>query len=165
MFSFQADLIIQGSVADNVVGIPEVWVPTRTLHLVAASITQERVREHIVRLCRSSLPSRQLRAAVLDQLRRAVGFDSYAFVLTDPLTCVGGDPLADMPLLDELPRLIRLKYATTVNRWTSLGEPPVALTRARAGGASKACRLPDSTLRPAYSTTISSQIARTVEMS
>ncbi len=71
---------------------------------------------------------------MLDALRRAVGFDFHVFVLTDPVTCVGCDPHADVPLLDELPRLIRLKYTTTVNRWTTLGDPPVALLRDRTGG-------------------------------
>jgi DNA-binding CsgD family transcriptional regulator len=96
---------------------------------VATPIAQDRVREHIVRLCRAGAPARELRAEVLDQLRHAVSFDFHVFVLTDPETSVGGDPLADVPMLDDLPRLIRLKYATTVNRWTALGDPPVALLR------------------------------------
>lgn len=69
----------------------------------------------------------------LDALRRTIGFDAYAWVLTDPVTTVGSSPLADVPGLPELPRelprLIRLKYLTTVNRWTSL-DPPVATLRA-----------------------------------
>jgi DNA-binding CsgD family transcriptional regulator len=67
--------------------------------------------------------SRTLRSAVLDRLRRRVAFDAYAFLLTDPVTCVGSSPLADvsiLPLLPQLPGLIRLKYLTSVNRWTSL---------------------------------------------
>lgn len=67
------------------------------------------------------MDSRTLRSAVLDRLRRTVGFDAYAFLLTDPVTCVGSDPLADVPVLPRLPSLIRLKYLTPVNRWTSLG--------------------------------------------
>jgi DNA-binding CsgD family transcriptional regulator len=39
---------------------------------------------------------------------------------------VGSAPLADVPSLHELPRLIRLKYMTPTNRWTTLGSPPVA---------------------------------------
>ncbi len=57
---------------------------------------------------------------MLDRLRRTVGFDAYAFLLTDPVTGVGSDPLADVPVLPQLPVLIRLKYLTPVNRWTSL---------------------------------------------
>jgi DNA-binding CsgD family transcriptional regulator len=94
---------------------------------VATSISRERIRERIVQLCRTDAPARPLRVAVLDELRRVMGFDAYVFVLTDPHTCVGSDPLADVPMLDELPRLIRLKYVTTVNRWTTLTERPVAL--------------------------------------
>jgi DNA-binding CsgD family transcriptional regulator len=95
----------------------------RTLRLVSASV----IRERIERLCRAETRSRQLRVAILEELGRAIGFDSYVFVATDPHTCVGCDPLADVPLLDQLPRLIRLKYATAVNRWTTLRDPPVAL--------------------------------------
>src|SRR4051794_35987123 len=78
-------------------------------------------------------PSRPLRAAVLDRLHPTVDFDAYVFVLTDPRTSVGVDPLADVPLLDQLPRVIRLKYATAVNRWTALGDPPVARLGDRPG--------------------------------
>lgn len=56
-------------------------------------------------------------------------FDAYAWLLTDPETEVGSDPLADVPWLPELPRQIRLKYMTPVNRWTAL-DGPVALLRA-----------------------------------
>lgn len=53
-------------------------------------------------------------------------FDAYSWLLTDPETEVGSAPLADVPCLPELPRLIRLKYLTAVNRWTHL-ESAVAL--------------------------------------
>ncbi len=53
------------------------------------------------------------------------------WLLTDPVTTVGAAPLADVPGLHlaELPALIRAKYATQVNRWTSLmrDAPPVGL--------------------------------------
>jgi DNA-binding CsgD family transcriptional regulator len=77
---------------------------------------------------------RRLRADLLERLRRAVGFDAYAFLLTDPATSVGSSPLADVPMLDRLPRLIRAKYLTTTNRWTSLDAGQVALlSQARDG--------------------------------
>jgi DNA-binding NarL/FixJ family response regulator len=47
-------------------------------------------------------------------------FDSYAWLLTDPETNVGSAPLAETPSLEDLPRLIRLKYLTPTNRWTGL---------------------------------------------
>lgn len=72
---------------------------------------------------------RAARAERIEKLRRTVGFDAYAFVLTDPVTAVGSSPLADVPCLPELHRLIRLKYLTPVNRWTAL-DPPVATLRA-----------------------------------
>lgn len=70
---------------------------------------------------------RTLRLRLLAELDRAVGFDAYAWVLTDPETQVGSAPLADVPCLRELPRLIRLRYLTTLNRWTALRDPPVGL--------------------------------------
>jgi DNA-binding CsgD family transcriptional regulator len=54
--------------------------------------------------------------------------------LTDPETSVGSAPLADVPCLRELPQLIRLKYSTTVNRWTKLDDPPVGLLLEATGG-------------------------------
>src|SRR6476620_3140579 len=77
-------------------------------------------RDRLVRLGQSSLDDRMLRLKVLDEIRRAVPFDAYAWLLTDPETSVGSSPLADVPCLPELPRLIRLKYDTAVNRWTTL---------------------------------------------
>jgi DNA-binding CsgD family transcriptional regulator len=50
-------------------------------------------------------------------------------MLTDPASTVGCAPLADVPCLPRLPELIRLKYLTTTNRWTTLigRAPPVGL--------------------------------------
>jgi DNA-binding CsgD family transcriptional regulator len=106
------------------------------------------------------MPARQLREAVLDQLRQVIGFDSYVFVLTDPHTCVGTDPLADVPLLDELPQLVRLKYATTVNRWTSLGDPPVALLYEATGGRREQSLLWREMLGPAGIVDVTSMVFR-----
>ncbi len=78
------------------------------------------------------MDERAARAEQVETLRRTVGFDAYAWVLTDPLTAVGSSPLADAPCLPELPRLIRLKYLTPVNRWTGL-DPPVATLRSATG--------------------------------
>lgn len=78
--------------------------------------------DRVARLCRSDLFDRELRVCVLDELRRVVGFDAYAWLLTDPVTWVGTAPLAEVPDLAELPHMIALKYCTTVNRWTGL--PP-----------------------------------------
>lgn len=67
-----------------------------------------------------------------------VGFDAYAWLLTDPETSVGSTPVADVPDLADLPRLIRLRYLTEVNRWTRLADPPVALLQqATEGDASR----------------------------
>lgn len=78
------------------------------------------MRERIERICASACDARTLRLQLLDELRKAVRFDAYAWLLTDPVTSVGSAPLADVPCLHELPRAIRLKYLTTTHRWTSL---------------------------------------------
>ncbi len=64
---------------------------------------------------------------VLAELRSLVDFDAYVWVLTDPQTWVGAAPLAQVPCLDQLPQLIRLKYLTALHRWTTLRRGQVAL--------------------------------------
>lgn len=81
-------------------------------------------------MCAGITDSRELRVAVVAELRAVVGFDSYAWLMTDPYTWVGSAPLADVPCLQELPTLIRLKYLTEVNRWTGL--PKTGLDRLHA---------------------------------
>ena len=90
--------------------------------------------DRLERVCGSTDDARELRSRLVEELRRAVGFDWYAFVLTDPRTSVGVAPLAAVPSLAELPRLIRLKYLTALNRWTSLGDPPATRLHAVTGG-------------------------------
>jgi hypothetical protein len=97
---------------------------------IAASESADRIR----RLCTSITDSRDLRLAVLAELRALVGFDSYAWLMTDPQTWVGSSPLADVPCLPELPSLIRLKYLTGVNRWTDLPPPGLATLHAQTNG-------------------------------
>src|SRR5579863_2625029 len=101
---------------------------------MAAGRGPTRALERIVTLCRSpSTDALSLRGAVLAEIRGAVGFDAYAWLLTDPETEVGSAPLADVPCLPELPRLIRLKYLTPINRWTHI-ETSVALLRESTAG-------------------------------
>jgi DNA-binding CsgD family transcriptional regulator len=92
------------------------------------------VLDRVVRLCSAALDARTLRLELLAELGRVVGFDAYAWLLTDPETSVGSAPLADVPCLPELPRLIRLKYLTPVNRWTGLPAGGVASLLAATGG-------------------------------
>jgi DNA-binding NarL/FixJ family response regulator len=88
----------------------------------------------VERICESVGDAMTLRLELLAEIRRVVGFDAHAFLLTDPETAVGSAPLADVPDLPQLPRLIRLKYLTTVNRWTTLHDPPVALLQGATAG-------------------------------
>jgi DNA-binding CsgD family transcriptional regulator len=92
-----------------------------------ASRLQDQVVRRVSRVCASDLDATALRVDLLSELRRAVDFDAFVWVLTDPQTCVGAAPLADVPCLHELPRLIRLKYLTELNRWTALARRQVAL--------------------------------------
>jgi DNA-binding NarL/FixJ family response regulator len=83
-------------------------------------------------VCDAHDDARTLRLALIDEIRHAVDFDAYAWLLTDPETEVGCAPLADVPWLAELPRQIRLKYLTSVNRWTRLDVPAGFLRAATA---------------------------------
>ncbi|WP_327001654.1 helix-turn-helix transcriptional regulator [Dactylosporangium sp. NBC_01737] len=78
--------------------------------------------ERVRRIGAAAAGSRTLRAQALTGIGRVVPFDAYVWALTDPETSVGTDPLAAVPpaLMPALPRLIRLKYLTPANRWTSL---------------------------------------------
>ena len=88
----------------------------------------------IERICGRGLGDRALRAAVLGELRRAVPFDAYAWLLTDPETCVGTSPVADFPSPADLPTLVRLKYLTATNRWTALVPGTASTLLAATGG-------------------------------
>lgn len=94
---------------------------------VSVTARHARAAERVARLCRAYHDARTLRLALLDEIRRVVAFDAYSWLLTDPETEVGCAPLADVPCLPELPRLIRLKYLTPVNRWTHLAVPAALL--------------------------------------
>jgi DNA-binding CsgD family transcriptional regulator len=77
---------------------------------------------------------RALRAEILDVIARFVSFDAYAFLLTDPATTVGCSPVAEVPDVSTLPDLIRLKYLTSVNRWTGLPTAGCATLLQATGG-------------------------------
>ncbi len=96
-------------------------------------VARARSLDRIVALCEHDDHERSVREAVLAELRHAVGFDAYAWLLTDPDTEVGCAPLADVPCLPELPRLIRLKYLTTCNRWTGMAAPVATLVESTGG--------------------------------
>lgn len=77
-------------------------------------------RDRIAQICGQGLDGRALRIGLLNEIRGEVPFDAYVWLLTDPESCVGSAPLADVPSLADLPALIRLKYLTPINRWTTL---------------------------------------------
>ena len=100
------------------------------------------VVDRVERLCREPLTPKVLRERALEVVRRAVPFDAHVWLLTDPVTCVGTSPLADVPMLTwpRLPELGRARYLTTVNRWVELRRartPAVSLLTATAGDPSR----------------------------
>ena len=102
---------------------------------MTTSTSLARSADRVAQLCRIGPvhdDARTLRLALLDEVSRTVAFDAYAWLLTDPETEVGCAPLADAPCLDQLPRLIALKYLTPLNRWTSL-DSATTLQRATGG--------------------------------
>ena len=62
---------------------------------------------------------RALRRRVIEALRSEVGFEAFVWLLIDPLTGVGTSPLAEVPSLQRLPELVRLRYQAQP-RWTAL---------------------------------------------
>jgi DNA-binding CsgD family transcriptional regulator len=88
--------------------------------------------ERIDRICHQGGDAQSLRVALLDEIRQIIAFDAYAWLLTDPETEVGCSPLAEVPWFSELPRQIRLKYLSEVNRWTHIES--VALLSSTSGG-------------------------------
>jgi DNA-binding CsgD family transcriptional regulator len=96
-----------------------------------------RAREGVLDLCRVPRDAKPLRVDLLAAIRRTVPFDAYAWIITDPETWVGCAPLADVPCLPELPKLIRLKYITGVNRWTALRTTAATLVAATQGDLSR----------------------------
>jgi DNA-binding CsgD family transcriptional regulator len=93
--------------------------------------------ERIERICARDTDPTTLRVTILDEVREQVGFDAYAWLLTDPDSWVGAAPLAETPRLGDLPRLIRLKYLTSVNRWTVLPVGATSLLAATGGDPSR----------------------------
>ena len=102
-----------------------------------AGWARTRARERIDEICASLVDATALRRGVLDAMRGVVEFDAFVWLLTDPVTTVGVAPFAQVPCLPELPRLIKAKYGTGLNRWTTLmgAGSPVGLLRDTVGGA------------------------------
>ncbi|MFD4373831.1 LuxR C-terminal-related transcriptional regulator [Streptomyces sp. NPDC058486] len=87
---------------------------------MALPASHARSRERVLRICAAGGDAHALRVRLLREFRGLLGVDAFAFLLTDPVTSVGCAPVARVPFLPELPRLIRLKYLTSADRWTSL---------------------------------------------
>jgi DNA-binding CsgD family transcriptional regulator len=78
-----------------------------------------RARETIVRICRGEADVRMLRLEALDAIRRAVSFDAYAWLLTDPETLVGSSPLARMDANATTPAAARRDVAVSIEPSTA----------------------------------------------
>lgn len=91
----------------------------------------DRYNDHLDRLERLAalrLDPKELRLRLIRELRTAVGFDAFAWLMIDPLSLVGTAPLVDVPIpppfAAHVPDYIRSKYLTVVNRWTVLTSRP-----------------------------------------
>lgn len=100
---------------------------------MATSTALTRAREHIERLSDAAVEAIEFRVGVLDELRHTIGFDAHVWLMTDPVTCVGSAPLADVPTFGALPTTIRLKYLTEANRWTQLAADGVTASALGSG--------------------------------
>lgn len=85
---------------------------------------QGRCVERIAALDEARLESHEYRRAVLREIAGFIGLEAWVWPLADPHTTVGISPMAWIPCTEELPLLITLKYATTLNRWTLLPTNP-----------------------------------------
>ncbi|MBK5333356.1 MAG: helix-turn-helix transcriptional regulator [Ilumatobacteraceae bacterium] len=95
-------------------------------------------RDRIAKICGRGLDGRALRIELLAEVRSEIAFDAYVWLVTDPETCVGSAPLADVPSLADIPKVIRLKYLTAMNRWTTLpSNTAVTLVGATSGDLSR----------------------------
>jgi DNA-binding CsgD family transcriptional regulator len=97
---------------------------------LAARDRDDRLARAVDRVGAEELGDRELRAALIAEIRRVVPFEWFAWPVTDPLTEVGTAPLADAPVLRDVPGLIRAKYLTDVNRWTSMSDAVTTLVGA-----------------------------------
>ena len=144
----RAALYRNAKAVDRARGIPDFWGPwldsasepgprqSAYARLVADSRARKTARERVEAICAAQLDATTLRRQALGVLGEVIDFDAYVWLLTDPVTGVGAAPLADVPCLPELPALIKAKYATPVNRWTSLQlrGSPVGLLHDEVGG-------------------------------
>jgi DNA-binding CsgD family transcriptional regulator len=92
--------------------------------------------EAVRRRCRDHPgDERELRVALLEDLRAFVPFSFHVWLLIDPETEVGTAPLATVPdaLVDRLPAAISARYATRLNRWDTMATAVESLDRATAG--------------------------------
>lgn len=84
--------------------------------------------ERVERLCAAPTDPQTFRADVLRELRGSIRFDAHVWLLTDPVTCVGAAPHAQVPAFEHLPTLIKYKYLTELNRWTALAADGIRAT-------------------------------------
>lgn len=82
--------------------------------------------ERIEALASCGMNERDLRIAILDVIKTVVSFEHHVWLLTDPSSCVGCLPLADVPDLREIPTLVRLRYLHAENRWSDPASPTVS---------------------------------------
>ena len=96
--------------------------------------------EQVARRCRNyNGDERQLRIALVEDLRRRVPFRAHVWALIDPETEVATAPLATVPdpLMTQLPGIVRRRYLTTVNRWDRMDALVASLYQTTGGDPAK----------------------------
>ncbi|BCW44364.1 LuxR C-terminal-related transcriptional regulator [Arthrobacter sp. StoSoilB5] len=103
---------------------------------MASSWATYRTRERIEDLFLAAGDDHALREAALAEIRHVVGFSAFVWPLTDPESATGVAPMAAVPCPNEVPLVIKARYASRINRWTVLSEaarPAASLFAATAG--------------------------------
>lgn len=98
------------------------------------------VTQQVARRCRNyDGDERQLRIALVEDLRFRVPFRAHVWALIDPETEIATAPLATVPdsLMAQLPGVVRRRYLTTVNRWDRMDVPVASLHHATDGDPAK----------------------------
>lgn len=97
---------------------------------------RRRAAERVRALADAGLPADELRRAAIAELRRAVGFDRWCFVLADPVSLMPVGGVAETDFFPSLPRMVELEQIgdPTSKHTLALTPRPTAALSALTGG-------------------------------
>jgi DNA-binding CsgD family transcriptional regulator len=117
---------------DHEATVRPLWSPGHPQDLGRLSAVTRVRSSEVERLADAATDSRTLRVQLVDLLSRQMSVDWSVFMLTDPRTAVGVDPVANVPEDIPLPALIKSRYLSQHPRWTAqtgavaLGDDPAS---------------------------------------